>query len=232
MNMKIVVLGDSITWGAYTDKNIWWQELGELLGCNPIVGNGVRGSCFSGTSDYKMEREPMSERWKSLPTGADLYIIFGGTNDYGHGSVLGSPDDTTDISFYGAMHLIITGLQKANPNAKIVFMTPLSRYGFGETEFGNQLLYDTTPNAQGHILEDYRQAILAKCKMLGVPVIDTYQISEFDFSAGQDGVHPFDKNAEGKSPLTVDGLHPNTEGHLKLAEKILPYVEALLNEVN
>ncbi len=224
---KIVVMGDSITWGAFTDGNIWWQELGNLLGCSSIVGNGVRGSCFSKTSDYKEENEPMSERWKALPTGADLYIIFGGTNDYGHGSLLGTMDDTTDVSFYGAMHLIISGLQDANPNAKLVFMTPLSRYGFGTTETGKQLLYDTTRNAAGHILEDYREAIFKKCEKQGIEVIDTYTISGFDFSAGQDGVNAFDGNAIGKSPWTVDGLHPNTEGHLKLAERILPYIESI-----
>lgn len=228
---NIVVLGDSITWGAYTDGNIWWQELGRLLGCKSIVGYGVRGSCFSVTSDYHMTNEPMSERWKYLPANADIYIVFGGTNDYGHGSVLGTIEDVTDVSFYGAMQQIIAGIQTMNSNATLLFMTPLRRYGFGLTENGIQLLYDTMPNAVGHTLRDYREAILRKCALHNVPVIDTYAISGFDFSDGQDGIHPFDGFAEGKSPYTVDGLHPNTEGHIKLAESVLPYMKKIFGEL-
>lgn len=225
---QVVVLGDSITWGAFTEGNIWWQELGQLLGCKLVAGYGVRGSCFSVTSDYGMENEPMSQRWKSLPTDADVYLVFGGTNDYGHGSNLGTIEDVTDVSFYGAMHQIITGIQTTNPNARLVFLTPLRRYGFGVTADGKQLLHDTMPNAVGHTLRDYREAIFNKCAMHGISVIDTYTISGFDFSEGQDGIHPFHENAIGKSPWTVDGLHPNTEGHLKLAERILPYMEEIL----
>ena len=226
---RIVVMGDSITWGAWTDGNIWWQELGELLGCKSMEGYGIGGSCFSVTSNYQMQKGPMSERWKSLPTDADVYIIFGGTNDYGHGSKLGTIEDTTDVSFYGAMHQIITGIQGANPNAKLVFLTPLRRYGFKVTEEYMQLLHDTMPNEVGHTLAEYREAIFNKCAMHGISVIDTYTFADFDFSTGQDGIHPFDGQAEETNPYTIDGLHPNTEGHLQLARRILPHLEEILS---
>jgi lysophospholipase L1-like esterase len=127
------------------------------------------------------------------------------------------------------MHQIITGIQGANPNAKLVFLTPLRRYGFKVTEEYMQLLHDTMPNEVGHTLAEYREAIFNKCAMHGISVIDTYTISGFDFSEGQDGIHSFDENAVGKSPWTVDGLHPNTEGHLELARRILPYLEDILS---
>lgn len=228
---NIVVMGDSITWGAYTDDKIWWQELGNRLGCRTITGNGVCGSCFSKTSDYYMQNAPMSERWKNLPSGADVYIIFGGTNDYGHGSKLGSINDVKDESFYGAMHQIIIGLQERNPNAKLVFITPLRRYGFGTKMDGTHLLYDSMENSIGHSLADYREAIIKKCASHDISVIDAYQFSEFDFSEGQDGVHPFNENAEGKNLLTTDGLHPNTEGHIKFAENVFPYMKEILGNL-
>lgn len=228
---KIVVMGDSITWGKDTETNIWWQELGRLLGCKSIAGNGVCGSCFSVTSDYQMQNEPMSERWKTLPSGADIYVIFGGTNDYGHSSKLGSINDVDDVSFYGAMHQIIIGLQERNPNARLVFITPLRRYGFGTKIDGTPLLYDSMENSSGYSLGDYREAIIKKCTTHDISVIDAYQFSEFDFSEGQDGVHSFNENADGRNLLTTDGLHPNATGHIKFAESVFPYMKDILDNL-
>ena len=225
---KLVVMGDSITWGAYADDGeIWWQVLAASLECSEVVGNGVGGSCFSTQSDYGTSNSPMVSRYANLPADGDLYLVFGGTNDYGHGSPLGTIEDTTDVSFYGAMHIIINGLMAKNPTARIAFMTPLHRYGFGTTASGTKLIYDTTPNEAGYILEDYRDAIIKKCARHGIPVIDTYQLSGMDFSLGQDGSSQFNASAAGVHPWTTDGLHPNGEGHRKLAERVAPYVNLL-----
>ena len=59
---------------------------------------------------------------------ADAIIVFGGTNDYGHGDApLGTPQDRTPKTFYGALHTLILYLLNAYPTAQIVILTPLHR---------------------------------------------------------------------------------------------------------
>ena len=68
--------------------------------------------------------------------------IFMGTNDYGYDTVLGSINDSSDISFYGALNVIIPALKAKYPNAKIVFVTPIHRYGYGINSAGHRLIAD------------------------------------------------------------------------------------------
>ena len=77
---------------------------------------GVGGSCVSAKSDYGTGNSPLINRYTSIPE-SDIITIYMGTNDYGHETPMGTIDDMTDISFYGALNVIISGIQKAHPNA-------------------------------------------------------------------------------------------------------------------
>lgn len=60
---------------------------------------------------------------------ADVIVVFGGTNDFGHGDApLGTMSDRTPYTFYGACHVLIRKLLERYPEAELVFMTPLHRY--------------------------------------------------------------------------------------------------------
>ena len=92
-----VFIGDSITYGAYSTK-AYHQYLKESLNLSSALNHGVNSSTISGQSDYGNTKQPLIDRYSSIPD-ADLITIFMGTNDYGHETPLGTIDDTSDISF-------------------------------------------------------------------------------------------------------------------------------------
>ena len=106
---KILFLGDSITEGigVADPNNIYWKRL-EQDGCK-VYSYGVSGTRIARQvslriypyvdDNYFVTRLPQMEK------NADVVVVFGGTNDFGHGdAALGKMDDRTDDTFYGATH--------------------------------------------------------------------------------------------------------------------------------
>ena len=210
---KVTCVGDSITAGSGTTKT-YWSILDDTLELESMTGMGVAGSCVSATSDYKTSNSPLINRYKSIPD-SDIITIYMGTNDYGHETPMGTIDDTEDVSFYGALNVIIPGIQKAHPDALLVWMTPTHRYGFGTSKMlGTAFTYDHLPNGRGYSLDDYVDAIKEVCDKYDVPVIDLFTLSGMDPSL-----------SEVRSQYMPDGLHPNSVGH----EKIAAIIGASLN---
>ncbi len=225
---KVAVIGDSITMGAGTTAgNEWWQIMADQLDLGEIVADGLSAGCISKTAYFApgTEKPAFTERTDALPDDADYYFVFGGTNDWAHGSVLGTISDTSDTSFYGAIDELVQLLQAKNPSAGIVFITPLRRYGNSFRKNGTRMPYDTDLNDDGHSLGDYRNAIIEKAFSLGIPVIDAYSFTWFDPAANQTGTGGFDATRPGACPYTEDGLHPNTEGHAALGRVIAGYLQ-------
>lgn len=194
-----VIIGDSITGGLYTPTGgtegpdeiadpIFWQTAGEILGIGTFVGYGISGTSISRTSGT-LPSYAMSIRYVDMIDGADLVIVAGGTNDYGTNVVLGTIADTTDISFYGALHVLCDGLQSKYLGKRIVFITPIHRA-------------NEEANTAGYTLEQYRQAIYDVARdVYGFAVIDG---KEMAISCA---------NASFKNLYIYDGLHPTQEGH-------------------
>ena len=194
-----VFVGDSITAGTGCDGDKYWQILEESMGLSNVTAMGVPGSCISAKSDYGTNNSPLIQRYNDIPE-ADLISIFMGTNDYGHDTPLGTIDDIGDTSFYGALNVIIPSLQAKHPDSRIVFVTPLHRYGFGGLNF------DYEKNGAGFTLQDYVDAVIKVCRRYSVPVIDLYSIS---------GLNP--SLAVIRNTYMPDGLHPNANGHKYIA---------------
>ena len=196
-----VFVGDSITAGSGTTK-IYYEYLKESLGFGSVTSMGIAGSCISAASDYNQSNQPLINRYQDIPA-ADFIMIFMGTNDYGHETPLGSLEDTQDGTFYGALNVIIPALVTMHPSSKIVFVTPMHRYGFGtskilETPFTS----DDVANGVGAALCDYVDALKTVCANYGVSVIDLYTECSLD---------PADASV--RSAYIPDGLHPNAAGH-------------------
>jgi lysophospholipase L1-like esterase len=213
----MVCVGDSITAGSGTTQT-YWAMLKEILGLSKMTGMGVGGSCVSAKSDYGTGNSPLINRYTSIPE-ADLITIFMGTNDWGHETPLGTIDDTTDVSFYGALNVIIPGLMKMYPNSRIIWITPMHRYKFGTSKIlGTAFTYDHIPNGRDCTLKDYVDAIKEVCERYSIPVIDLFSMS---------GLHPsIDAH---KSTYMPDGLHPNKAGHAKMAYLISKWLQIYAN---
>lgn len=213
---KVTCVGDSITAGSGTTKT-YCSILDDTLELESMTGMGVAGSCVSATSDYKTSNSPLINRYKSIPD-SDIITIYMGTNDYGHETPMGTIDDTEDVSFYGALNVIIPGIQNAHPDALLAWITPTHRYGFGTSKMlGTAFTYDYLPNGRGYSLNDYVDAIKEVCEKYDVPVIDLFTLSGMDPSL-----------SEVRTQYMPDGLHPNAAGHEKIAAIIAKSLEGIL----
>ena len=203
-----VFIGDSITYGSGTTK-AYHQYLKESLSLSSALNHGINSSTISANSDYGTTKQPLINRYTSIPD-ADLITIFMGTNDYGHETPLGTINDSTDVSFYGALNVIIPALKEAHPYSRIVLLTPIHRYGFGTSGIlGTAFTYDHIPNGAGYSLGDYVNAIKNIGNKYSVPVIDLYTLFDLDVT---------DQSI--RTQYIPDGLHPNAAGHEILANLI------------
>ena len=165
-NMSMNCLGDSITYGYIPNDGSQMakpypsilQDLFEFSACRNY---GISGSTLASTNG---NYDPMSVRYADMDANADIVSVFGGTNDYGRESysTLGTIDDTTNATIYGALDVLCNGLINKYPKAFIFFMTPLRR----ADKTGN--------NAGGYSLEDVSNAIKEVCYKYSIPVLDLY----------------------------------------------------------
>lgn len=198
---KAAFVGDSITYGVHTTKK-YYDLLNAEIGFSSVYADGVEGSGYStaGSGGHT----PIVDRTANIPTDCDLVVVFAGTNDFGHGAPLGTIADNTDVSFYGAMIKTITDIITAIPSARLVIMTPLHRTG-------TTYMSEDDTNTQGLVLADYVEAEKKVAELYSIPVIDLWSIS---------GLAP--RIPIIKTTYMSDGLHPDTAGHILLAERILP----------
>ena len=104
---RIAFLGDSITEGVGTSdlRYVYWQRLGEWTGAQ-VFGCGISGTRIA------PQRTPsenprfdlyFASRVEEMEPELDVIVIFGGTNDFGHGDApFGAPEDRDGTTFCGA----------------------------------------------------------------------------------------------------------------------------------
>ena len=190
-------VGDSITNGAMLNEGEqrYWQVLADKLQLGEVTGMGVNGSCYSTKSEFGLDHEPLATRYQKIPQ-ADLIFIFLGTNDFGRSTPMGTIEDTEDISFYGAMNMILTQLETQCPDSQIILLTPIVRY-------------DKSMNNLGLKQSAYIDAIKAVAAQRGLPLIDTYELTRQQLSEG----------------LFADKVHPDQYGHQILAQALETWLQ-------
>ena len=194
-------LGDSITEGCGVScgDNVFHQLIKRQYGMQHAYNYGVGGTRIARqiTPSRVSTRHDLTFELRAeiMDKKADAVVVFGGTNDFGHGDALFGTADSEDIyTFCGAVNSLITKLQRDFSTADVVFMTPLHRLG------------ENKPNpSSGKTLAEYAAAIRTICGIRGIPVIDLFAIE------------PIDPADEGLFP---DGLHPNDKGHSVMAQVI------------
>lgn len=211
MNLEgkvINVLGDSITQGHGTSapEHIYQNVMGRLVGAKEVRNFGLGGTRLAKQIGVNAFGAPFTERYLDMPDDADLVIVFGGTNDYGHGDApFGAFGDRTADTFMGACHVLFEGLIKKYPKARIVVLTPL------------QTSYDQNPSGNsGKPLIAYVDAIMEVAAHYSLPVLDLYRTS---------GICP--RVPEQLELFMPDGLHPNDAGAYRVGERLAAFLQAL-----
>ena len=212
---KIAFLGDSITEGIGVDKkeNIYWNRIAASTGAISY-GYGISGTRIA--VQERISPDPswdkhFASRVETMIPDADIVVVFGGTNDFGHGEApFGTMADRTEDTFCGAMHSLLQKLMNRYPTAQLVVMTPLHR--LVEDEYG---LNEVGVRRCG-VLRNYVDAIMEIAGFYGIPVLDLFRVS---------GMQP---RVECNRVLYMpDGIHPNDAGHELIARKLENFLKSL-----
>ena len=212
---KINFLGDSITEGCGTsgiEFGFPWL-LKQRLGLAEARNYGIGGTRIAAQLACAGSGEDRNYcgRALELDPDADVVVVFGGTNDYGHGDApLGGPEDRTENTFWGACHVLFARLQERFPKAAIVVLTPLHRAN-EENERG-----DSSKPVPSGTLETYVVILRAVVRRFDLPMLDLFEKSAVDTRIP--GV---------VEKYIPDGLHPNDAGHVVLADEIEAFLRNL-----
>ena len=215
--MKIAFLGDSITFGyGLEDKSKKYSTLvSNALGLEE-ENFGITGTLVAKTGMNKADGKDFLSRLH-LIKDADIAVVFGGTNDYfwSDEKIFG---DTHDEKYFAdAIESICKFFNEERKGKINLLVTPYSHNGVGNYLGGEShntsSRHDTTEiNYNGHVLRDYVKTMTDISKKYGVPCLDLHKDIDFDWR-----VH------------TLDGCHPNDEGHALLADAVTKALKALMN---
>lgn len=213
-NKKINFLGDSITQGCGTSgpDKIFTHLLKEKYHLAAASNYGIGGTRIARQqhpSDPIWDQDYCS-RVKNMDPDADIVVVFGGTNDFGHGDApIGTFADRTPDTFYGACHTLMESLIEKYSASRIVFLTPLHRCN------------EDNPRGDGNKepsgrLSDYVEIIKEVARYYSLPVLDLF---------AESGLQPRVRIIQER--YVPDGLHPNDAGHEILAERIASFLLTL-----
>ena len=213
---KINFLGDSITEGHGTSapEKIYLNLVKEKCSLAEARNYGIGGTRIA--RQTKPSAEPRHDldfckRMDEMDEDADVVVVFGGTNDFGHGDApLGTFDDRDVNTFYGACHFLMEGLINKYPCAEIVFMTPVHRVSEMNMKGDGNKEYNVAA------LETYVNIIKEVAKYYAIPVLDLFSVSRI-----QPRIDIL------KEKYCPDGLHPNDAGHAIIADRLIGFLKAL-----
>ena len=211
---KIAFLGDSITEGCGVtsiDKT-FWSIIAQRTGAE-CYGYGIGGTRIApqrNVPEGEVDRY-YATRVDSMIPDADIVVVFGGTNDFGHGDApFGKVDDTDERTFCGAYHHLCRKLISRYPEAQIVIMTPTHRDSEDKADW-NEWGVRLSTNLRGYV-----DAIIEVCGWYGIPVLDLFRTG---------GMQP--RVEAIRERYMPDGLHPNDAGHVRIADKLMGFLNTL-----
>lgn len=226
---RVAYLGDSITDKKHvgTTKN-YWQYLEEMLGIEPLV-YGINGHQWNGV--LKQAVQLKEEHGQEV----DAILVFAGTNDFNAGIPLGEWYDeeqevevevsadvhqlrryrvlsTDSGTFRGRINAVMTYLKANFPTQQIILITPLHR---AYARFGNNNIQpdESYCNRIGEYVDAYVEVVKEAANVWAVPVINLNSIS---------GLYPLsDSHVRYFHNSTTDRLHPNADGHYRMAKTLM-----------
>lgn len=223
---KVGILGDSMS--APTDnpeRKRFYSYLADSLGIEPLVYavSGYQWKDLAG-----LARQMRSDHGDDI----DAIMIWAGTNDYNASRPIGEffTESTKEVNvngntvprkhrthvmadstFCGSINMIMSYLKEYYPTKQIIILTPVHR-GFARFGSDNIQPDESYANGQGLYIDDYVATLRRAGEVWSVPVIDLFTIS---------GYYPsIDSNSRYVQNPETDRLHPNKNGHSRLAQTL------------
>ncbi len=214
-DLTICCFGDSTTWGdngtgAGGPAISWTSHLGELLDGATVKNFGVKGSRLAVKDDRD---DSFVERLDGVDADADVYLLFGGVNDFSRNVPLGQMGSTSTREFYGALDYLVRTITARSPEARLVVMTPCKTSSKHEKDIPGSF----EQNHLGLTQEPYVAAVREVADYYSLPVIDLY---------AQSGISPF--LPQHRELYMPDGLHYSPAGYERLALRIAAGLRAIL----
>ena len=224
----LVTCGDSITWGAEIGEEGIVQNPSiavhlrsgngferqivdvrktygfQIAERNNMVfyNDGISGSTIEDIPD-KRGFSKENGRYTTLPEHIDYLTIFFGWNDNAYGT-LGTIDDNTNQTYFGAFNIVLPYLIDKYPLAKICLIVP----------------YGTTTQM--------RQAVRDLATKWGVAFFDMYQVGTPLFYMKEDGIS-VDASiiTENRAKYMADAAHPLYAGQRAIAARLEAFLRTL-----
>lgn len=222
--MIINFLGDSITMGvgATSHDLCFVSLLKKKFPQHEILNQGISGTRIARQDEIYNPKNyvlldcdsysfnlDFNVRIPNLKRNSDYVFVFGGTNDWGHGSApFGNLSDDTPYTYCGAVRKLFTELSKKFGKDKVKVIIPLYRFDDWHKKGGDS---DWLPHSD-KMLTDYCDVQISICNELGIEYLD------YRNELG----HPNNDKNEG---YFKDGLHPNDKGHQLLADLLSKVIE-------
>ena len=234
---RVAYFGDSITDPRNSgSKKKYWGFLEDWLGITPSV-YGVSGRQWN---DIPRQAQKLQEEHGD---SVDAILIFIGTNDYNAGIPIGEWFEEkeeqvmagihepkhlvdrrhrypvmSDSTYRGRINQALDCVKRMYPRKQIVLLTPIHRAEFYANEKNWQPREDYT-NKCGEYIDAYVQSVKEAGNLWAVPVIDLNALC---------GLYPLmDEMAQYFKSAENDRLHPNDEGHRRMALTIMQQLLAL-----
>ena len=137
------------------------------------------------TTSTRKLRTPVSQRYEFMNDDADVIIVWAGSNDFQYNwTPVGTMEDRTNDTFYGALHSLCLGLLSKYLAKPIVFMTPIKRAQTNLDTAADTVAHRGgsygTPDSKNLFnltLGEYSDIIKEVCAYYSIPVIDLYSNS-------------------------------------------------------
>jgi lysophospholipase L1-like esterase len=211
----IAFLGDSITeaYGIANQDDNYVNVLAKKYHFTAL-NYGMGGTRYAKQLHHPVgpfDSFDFNRRILSVNSKSDIVVIFGGSNDYGHGDApFGTADDKTENTFCGAVNGLAKKCRKRFPHAIIIFVTPLHR--LNDMKIG----HDAWKDPDSKPLANYASHIKNVAIKNKIQCLDLFSICRID-----------PNNPSDAAEYMPDGLHPNEKGHLVIANLLGHFLESL-----
>jgi len=209
MNKKILIFGDSITWGACDKEGGWATRLKRYTDQQTIAGKANPDEVYilgiSGDNSDDLVKRFQVELSSRLDEEMELVIIIAiGTNDSKF-SVTTMENRVSRLRYQENISRLIKEGKEATKEIVLIGLTPVDDELLGVEDLGLMETYDNIN------VQKYNKALKEVAAANKIPLIELYEYLK--------------KHAP--KELLSDGLHPNTEGHELIYRKVLTELKDL-----